>query len=136
VSDARCRVLERVRINIPLPSSGPLLSLNLSLGSGIHTAFRLVRMTWQTVSEEAQDFSLRVASETRLGMTLLGLMFSSMYVSRAPSTLFPSQSRLPRYSLYGISVSQTFTYFRRFPRDRTLIKGLVGPPSSISSYVH
>lgn len=43
--------------------------------------------------------------EEKLGMTLLGVVFSSM--------------------LYGITLSQTYTYFRRFPLDPLSIKLMV-----------
>ncbi|THU77609.1 hypothetical protein K435DRAFT_846115 [Dendrothele bispora CBS 962.96] len=45
------------------------------------------------------------SQEIALGMTMLGLIFSSI--------------------LYGITLSQIYTYFRRFPRDSIKIKALV-----------
>ncbi|KAJ3999584.1 hypothetical protein F5050DRAFT_914750 [Lentinula boryana] len=45
------------------------------------------------------------AEEIALGMTLLGLFFSSV--------------------LYGLALSQLYTYYKRFPRDPLSVKVLV-----------
>ncbi|KAF5390126.1 hypothetical protein D9757_003837 [Collybiopsis confluens] len=45
------------------------------------------------------------AEEIALGMTLLGILFSSM--------------------LYGLALSQIYTYYKRFPRDALSVKMLV-----------
>ncbi|KAG7446814.1 uncharacterized protein BT62DRAFT_967573 [Guyanagaster necrorhizus] len=45
------------------------------------------------------------SEEIALGMTLLGLLFSSI--------------------LYGISLSQTYTYYKRFPKDPLSTKLMV-----------
>ncbi|KAJ3799775.1 hypothetical protein GGU11DRAFT_650188, partial [Lentinula aff. detonsa] len=51
------------------------------------------------------------AEEIALGMTLLGLFFSSV--------------------LYGLALSQLYTYYKRFPRDPLSVKVLVCDLSSI-----
>ncbi|KAJ3747911.1 hypothetical protein DFH05DRAFT_863868 [Lentinula detonsa] len=52
------------------------------------------------------------AEEIALGMTLLGLFFSSV--------------------LYGLALSQLYTYYKRFPRDPLSVKVLVCDLSSFS----
>lgn len=62
------------------------------------------------------------SEEIALGMTLLGLFFSSVYVFiRVDLNSEIQQS----HRLYGLALSQLYTYYKRFPRDPLSVKVLV-----------